>query len=70
MSDLPDRLRSGMRIISPTGKIATITTTSQRDPVYGEPRYRLRYESGVRGNTLYTRDELNELQCTLVEDGI
>lgn len=68
MSELPDRLRSGQLVVSSTGRKAVVTTTNQKDPVYGEPRYRLRFvDSGVRGNTFYTRDDLASLGCVLDE---
>lgn len=64
--DLPDRLKSGDLVRSPTGVVTTVVRTSQKDNEFGEPLYRLRYNSGIVGHALYTRDMLCELGCELV----
>jgi hypothetical protein len=65
--DLPDRLKSGDRIKSPSGVVTTIVRTSRKD-LFDEPVYRLRYASGIVGNATYSRDDLVELNAELVEE--
>lgn len=57
---LPNRLKAGTLLVFPSGRRATVSTTSERDK-YDEPLYRLIHEDGVRGNGRFSRDRLAEL---------
>ena len=70
---LPDTLRSGDVLRSAAGVLAIVARTTKRDPGYGTPLYRLRYDTPGGGSILssrhWTLDQLAEEGCVLVEAG-
>ena len=54
---LPDRLKSGMILVTHTGHIVEVVRTSKKS-LEGEPLVRLRHPSGVIGHQMFTRDDL------------
>lgn len=68
MSDhvLPNRLKSGDVLVTKTGSEITIVATSHLDK-YDEPFVRIKYASGIVGNQLWTRDDLQQEGCRMKE---
>lgn len=56
---LPNRLKSGTKLVTARGQKMTACKTREKNE-YGEPLYRMRYESGVKGHDLWSRDDLQE----------
>lgn len=58
---LPDKLKSGTRVRSPTGTRATVIRTALKDAEFDTPLYKLRYTTPygvVTSPQLWTRDKL------------
>ncbi len=71
---LPNRLKSGDRIVTKSGHECTIMVTGKTDE-FSQPLYRLRHaprtpgRPGVAGKLLISRDELQAQGCTLATEG-
>ena len=61
---MPEHLKSGQTISSPTGVQAQVVVTRRRNE-YGERLYRLRYRAGVVGAQEWTAAELGEIGAKL-----
>lgn len=61
---LPDTLGRGETLLTKS-QLVTVLRTTKRDE-YGERLYRLRYASGVVGQSLWSRDHLDEMGCIVM----
>ena len=68
MSVLPDKLLTGDRLVSCKGVVVTVHRTIAK--YEGMMLYRLRFKSGVLSNGRYTRDDLQELECVMIEEKV
>jgi len=67
MDILPDKLKTG-DVIESKATRAVIQRTTERDK-FDCVLYRLRFQTGVLSTGRYSRDDLQELGCILVERG-
>jgi len=64
--ELPAKLLNG-QAIGCKSSTAKICRTGKRDK-QGRLIYRLRHGSGIKGNGLFTRDDLQAMGCVTVEE--